>query len=229
MGKERARIAQSVVLAGLLLLSACQSAHSSVFSDECGPPCWRGIRPGSTHMQEALDVAGRFPDLGESGIETTRGSWYIFSRYMEFKLRSGETVDIYMIDDVVALIIFFKPKGIATLGSCAAAFGSPDYAAESTVLGPGLPFLPASDRYHTWFYGIYPSRGIVFGYDSSSAWFGEDLSLHSNTIISDIRFFDVKEYNELLRGGFLIYAEHGFSQDKLHPWKGYGDIHKLYP
>ena len=76
-----------------------------------------------------------------------------------------------------------------------------------------------------WFSAISPKRGVVFGYDTQ-----DSFDLTANTEISYIRYFDVKLYNELYQNNFILgVGPLRIPQDKLHVWKGYGNIKKLYP
>jgi hypothetical protein len=169
-----------------------------------------------------------FPDVDIQSIETIAGSWYIFNNYMTFKLRTNEVVRIYMLNDVVTMIDLSNPRGISSLETYITAFGTPQYAAESRIVGPGIPILP-SDDVHTWFFGLAPSKGIAFGHDTLNVWFGPNYDLGPHTMISDIRFFNPKNYDELLENGFLVDTASRSFSGRLYPWKGFGDIRQLYP
>jgi len=217
-----------VILLLVGLLTACRSTQSPVFSDQCAAPCWRQIEPGKTDSSGALSTIKSFSDIDLRRISIS-GPWNIFSGFIHFELTSGETIRIYMIDGFVVLIDFYNPKGI-TFGDCVDEFGFPEYVAQSSTLGPGLPILPASDAEHIWLNALSPSKGIVYSYDMYNVWFGSNFNLAQNTIISSIRFFDPKQYEKLLENGFLISNDTGgLSPGNLYQWNGYGNINELYP
>jgi hypothetical protein len=208
-----------------MFLEGCQPKKSAVFTNNCVAPCWRQITPGQTNRDSAVNIVDQFGDIDKVGVTKLQDGWNIFSYILSFGLISGEKVEIYVIDDIVARISFSKSDGIASFSECIDAFGDPEYIARSSILGAGPFFLPASSAYHSWMFALSPKKGIVFGYDSYST----NPDLGQKTEISDIQFFDVQKYDQLLENGFLVYSENGFSKNKLQTWKGYGNINELYP
>jgi hypothetical protein len=214
-----------IILTSLFLLSACQLKQSAVFSSQCSAPCWRNIQPGKTSMQDAMKLVKSFPDVNAKTI-ATEGPYYIFNDWIDFSLSSGENVNIYMLDNVVAQIYFSIPKGSITFGKCVEVFGSPEYAMQVPTLGPGEPF--SLDAPHIWFDAIKPSRGVVYGYDTFNAWTGPTFNLTSDAKVVELEFFDPQKYHQLLPN--LISLDPSSEiENSLHPWKGYGDINQLYP
>jgi hypothetical protein len=227
MNKNLFRKICSAMVAGLILLSACQTKQSAVFSSQCSAPCWRNIEPGKTSMQDAMTLVKNFHDVDANTIATAGGPWYIFSNYIEFGLSSGEKVNIFMLDNVVAQIYFSIPKGSITFGMCVEVFGSPEYAMQVPVLGSGGTIFP-SDAPHIWFDAISPSRGVVYGYDTFNAWTGPTFNLTSDTKVVELEFFDPQKYHQLLPN-LISLDPPSEIENSLHPWKGYGDIRALYP
>ncbi len=179
-----------IVFSNLILLAACQP-RSVVFSSECSVPCWRNIQPGKTSMQEAVKLVKNFPDVNAKSIDTAGGPWSIFSDDIEFSLASGEEVDIFMLDNVVAQIYFSIPKGSITFGKCVEIFGSPEYAIQVFMLGPSETIIPLIDAPHYWFEAISPSRGVVYGYDTYNGWASPSFNLTSDTKVVQLQFFVV--------------------------------------
>ncbi len=230
MKKKVSVFIRSVLPTFIFLLSACQFDNSAVFSDECTPPCWRQIEPGETRTTEVKKKVEGFTDVVKESIIVVDKPWYIFSGYIDFSLTTGEEVKVYLLDGVVAMIDFTNQEGIASFEKCIEKFGSPKYALQSKVIGPGLLILPTSNTYHTWFYVLDPQRGIVFGYDTFSV-FGDDLKIAPDTLVSVITFFDVNHLEDLIKTDGLIVGdnEDNLAQEKLSPWVGYGNIDELYP
>jgi hypothetical protein len=216
----------AVFSTSILILSACQTSSSSVFSAQCAAPCWRQIAPGQTKFHDAIDLIDKFQDLSPNDMAVWKPGQpdNIFSDILSFHLTNGEHFTIYAIDGIVALMENDNPTGI-TFEKCIKQFGEPEYATQFSVLGAGSPFFP-SDAEHILFYTLSPKKGVVFGYDTQHS-----FDLKANTKISELSYFDVKLYDELYQNNFIL----GFDpfreipQDKLHAWKGYGDIRSLYP
>ena len=146
----------------ILFSSSCTVTQPPVFSDDCSAPCWRKIEPGKTTLEEALAIVGNMTDVDKETVGTASTNRYIFSGYIDFYLKTGENVNIYLLDDVVSVIEFDRQKGIATFGNCIGEFGDPDFVILTNRLGPGgFPFLPTSAM-HTWFYALNPKKVFHF-------------------------------------------------------------------
>ncbi len=207
----------------LIFLSACQTSESVIFSNLCAAPCWRNIEPGKTTSSEALEMIRKFRDINSASIGVS-GPWSIFSGFVQFTLQTGETIRVYSINDKASLITIYNLNGKLSFGKYVEELGMPEYATQTSVLGPGSPIIPASDAVHIWLFALNPKRGTVFGADVT------DLDLTTETRVSYVRYFDPDVYLELLDNGFLVLTDSGhFSEDKLQIWKGYGNISKLYP
>ncbi|MEW5938548.1 MAG: hypothetical protein AB1750_02700 [Chloroflexota bacterium] len=205
-----------LILAIALFLSSCKSnSQSVVFSDECAIPCWRGITPGETHFQDAVNAVKKFPDY-ESKRSGISDKWNIFSNFIGFYLKTGEDIRVYAIDDVVAVISFSNTRGI-TFKNFAEEFGDPKYVARSTAMGRGPLW---SESPHVWLTAISPEKGVAYNYDTAG-----NLRLTHNRIVVFIDFFDVNLYEKLLNDYFFM----GEEQVELYDWKGYGNIDELYP
>jgi hypothetical protein len=206
------------------MLSACQTTSSSaVFSDQCDAPCWRGIEPGETKFQDAVNLVKKFSDLDSEDIGIS-GPWNIFSDFIDFNLTNGENIRIYAIDDVVTLIDFYTPIGV-TFQECIKVFGDPAYVVQYPKLGAGSSFFP-SDARHIWFSAIDPKKGIVLTYDTENS-----FDLKESTTISNMSYFDIELFDNLYKNNLLINFDplKEIPQSQLHAWKGYGDIRTLYP
>jgi hypothetical protein len=205
------------------MISACQSSQSMVFSNHCSAPCWRDINPGKTSFSDASELIKKFPDIDISSLSVGSSNSFI-----GFYLNSGEHVRVYLLDDVVALITFYNPARI-TFENCIKELGVPEYAVQWSILGSGLPIIPASDAKHTWFAAMNPKKGVFFSYDTYQI-FGKDNNLTPDTNVSEISFFDPIRYLKLFDAGLLLrYPLDNISQDQLYSWNGYGNIDELYP
>jgi hypothetical protein len=214
-----------LIIAIALILSSCKSnSKTVVFFGQCVFPCWRGIDPGETHFQDALNMIKKFPDY-DSKRTSVSDAWNIFSNFIDFELKTGENIRVYAIDDVVVLITFYNPRGI-TFEDCINNFGSPMYAAQYAKLGAGPIYLPMSEGKHVWFAALNPQQGVVFSYDTYG-----NFELKPKATISEISFFDTRLYEKLFENAFIIRFDpaNNFMQEKLYVWKDYGNINELYP
>jgi len=211
----------SVLIASFIKQSQIrQRKESSLFDGECKAPCWRHITPGNTTMQEAYDLISGFSDRGIKKIERTEDLQGLFNAVLSFELSSGIKVYIYAIDDVVALIAFRDDVGIATFGRCVEEFGSPQFAGQSCNC--------SSEEAHIFFTALIPQRGISYYFDRYT-YFGPKKTVSRRSVVTGIRYFDIKYYETLLQHGRILFSETGYDENDLHPWVGYGNIFELYP
>ncbi|MBP6178444.1 MAG: hypothetical protein KA473_09110 [Anaerolineales bacterium] len=213
-----------LVLMSLFAVSSCQSIRPAVFSEQCSAPCWRNIKPGETQFQDAVDLIKRFPDLNPKDIGIGHPG-NIFSDGVVFRLTNGDEIRIYAVDNIVALIDYYSPNGVA-IEECIKVFGEPEFAVQYSKLSSGgLPVVPSSSQY-IWFTAINPSQGTAITYETANS-----FDLDAGTKISIFSYFDVGSFDELYKSNVLISFDPlgEVPQDKLHVWKGYGDIRILYP
>jgi hypothetical protein len=78
--RMKLRIAIPIVMVLVLFIAACAPTpplrndkylhdDSFVSDDPCGPPCWRGITPGETSWEEALQIINDDPTLAEPEVQ----------------------------------------------------------------------------------------------------------------------------------------------------------------
>lgn len=214
----------SFVILLLIILNIRANPHF-IWQSDCAAPCWRQINPGKTNFTSAVAIVEKFPDLRYQDSVEILNEWNIFSKRIFFTLKSGETIRIYFIDDVVAKISLTNKRGLSSFSDCIKIFNYPENVSRSSLLGPGSFFLPASSAIHEWFFAIYPNRGIGYGFDMYKA----GTRLKESTSVTDLYFFDINMYQLLLSKGFLVYSDSDYRESSLQPWKGYGDINELYP
>lgn len=207
---------RSVFLACLLLLSACQSSQSVIFSTQCIAPCWRNIEPGETHFQDAVNKIKIFSDYDSKGAAITH-SWGIYSDVMDFGLVGGEDISVLAIDNIVALINFHNPQSVP-LETCINASGSSVDVIQTTYSG--------GDAIQRWFFAVNPSTGISCGLQIVG-----NPTIEANTNIDIINFFDPGDYQRLYNAQQLVIANSDSYPvpGQFYKWIGYGNIDQLYP
>lgn len=221
-------LAAILFVALLFVVYSLNSKPIGLLSNGCKIPCWRQITPGKTHITEALNTIKKFSDVELGTIDTNKGAWNIYSDIVYFNLSSSEKVEIYLVDDVVAVISFSNPNGLIRLDECIKQFGDPEYATRTSLLSRDVPFF-WGETYHSWFFAITPLKGVLYGYDTYGFWSKKRGSIIPDAMVTDISFFDTKLYEKLLNSDTLIPNIEDLSKRNLYLWKGYGDIKKLYP
>ncbi len=228
MSKNSGLVRIVVLISICITISACQNNLSTLFSDTCKVPCWRKIQPGLSTEDETNALLAGFTDI--EGNKTWRNGDSNSSNYsISFELSDGTNGTIYMIDGVVALLLFSKADGIATIDNCLQEFGDPEYVVQSSVMGFGLP-LGATSAWHTWFYGLNTKNGTAFGFDTYR-YFGKKVEITPKTRVTVVEFYDPHSFEDLLSKGLIVNKEVSVDIpiENLYLWDGYGNIDTLYP
>jgi hypothetical protein len=207
-------------------LSGCKPKTSIVFPEECSAPCWREIVSGKTSKMDALSTIKSFPDIDMNDFHVRENSDTVFSNIIVFKLKGGEIVRIYLINDIVVLINLEPLNGTVTVQDCVQKFGTPEFIALSTIFGSGIP-IGATSAEHILFYGINIQKGILLGGDTYK-WFSSQANITPKTGVFVVDFFDPQTFDVLLENDVLVNSIKGYSRAELVSWKGYGNVTKLY-
>ncbi len=173
-----------------------------VLSQEpCGPPCFHGMRPGVTTMEEAppsledacfpleLEVASAAGGMQELRCNGGNGRAFVSGR-------PGETV----------FEIIVAPAAVITLGEMVARYGPPD-----SIQPVSLSNASADRKTWTWYW--------LLGYDRLQTLVnvipphqpGGAYTFGPETIIHDF-WYETADYYQLRANG----------QEPVQPWKGYG-------
>lgn len=217
-----------LILLITIITSSCSTKNPIVLSNQCKAPCWRQIEPGKTTAEEALKLIQSFPDLNNKSVSLS-DSWNIFSGFVGFKLKTGEVIRVYSIDNNVVSITFESSTGLLTVGDLISEFGEPTYIYPENILGSGPLIIPASDSLHLWINLIYPKKGISVSYDSNDSYLFPDKSITKETKIKYLEYFDVNQYDQLFKLEYGSDYEDKSIKELLYPWKGYGNVEELYP
>ncbi|HZU87177.1 MAG TPA: hypothetical protein VFF78_06815 [Anaerolineaceae bacterium] len=211
-----------LILLGLLL-GGCASAQSSLLLEDtnCAPPCWRGITPGQTSKEEALQILTAMDEVKpDSVIVAPLSERYPESISATFREAKERIVVLYLRQGKVAALAFWGESG--TAAQAVDFFGLPEVVV--AVFGQAEP------PYLVYSY-LYPGRGIRFGYRQDNTACAAQAELRRDAVLGAVIYFDPGEFSALLSEGEL-----GLGIRKLEtlaaravPWTGFGWIEAFSP
>jgi hypothetical protein len=194
----------------------------SILDDsQCELPCWKGITPGETSHEEALQIVKGLDGIDAESIAVINLPWEIFNKRIWFYLYKDSSLTkeqtdgaLYFIDDkVVALLL--QRNIVRSFGDMVESVGEPETIISKPFVGGGNVVM-----------AILPSKGIRFEFFAKPS-----DELQPETEIDNVMFFDTKYYEDLLESGMFSLGEYGASDTRkiMYPWKGYGNLQELYP
>jgi hypothetical protein len=175
--------------------------------DPCAPPCWQGITPNETRLEDALELLNQLPFVKK--IEQHGGEnifiWFTtdtlsYSGSLSFQKEPPYTIE--------RIHLSVKP---VQLGEIIAAYGEPSYVSVSTerVLIPEGG--PGSDPYFYRFKILYVEQGFMISYSDFTPidYIGAEQMLESMVLFGNSSQVPLDEDLKQIWDGTLI------------PWQGY--------
>ncbi len=210
----------------LFMMSGCTPAVSPVIANTtCEAPCWRNIRPGFTTKEELISILNIIPEVDSEDILIHSEGYKIFDSIVSIQLTEDIEIDIYVINNVVADIIF-SGKNLATFEQAVEKYGEPVYILNISAMAEGFLF---GDALHGYIMALLPKKGIVYGYDTYYVPKSTRENIAPETELSWIYFFDNARYEELLDAGmFSMSTPAELARNSMRPWMGYGSLEELY-
>lgn len=175
--------------------------------DSCPPPCWEGIIPQETTLEEALEVLNQHPFITK--ITSSEPRRLRFLLIVDKKEVNGSLTFQEEPPYTVQQIDFALYS--LTLGEVIAAYGEPSYVLVSTKATP-LPDDPNDGGRAFWIGVVYPELGFVAGGDGG--FFGKSQKLDGMT------FFGIPFELPLDDRMKRIFGRMTDSYE-LIPWQGY--------
>jgi hypothetical protein len=197
-------------LFGLLLVS-CKPKPPGIFENlTCEPPCWEDISPGVTTKNDALVILSKIRAIDQPINHTQPVPG--FDEEIDFTLYKdiNKMGFIDILNDRVTMIGFGYNRMGITLQEAIKLFGMPQ----------SILIVHTGEIYSATF--VDPQKGIEFGYyfryNATEIMPGDE--------ISDIAFFDPKQYQLFLDTGYFSYHQMNGDETikRMRPWKGYGSI-----
>ena len=181
-----------------VIIGCAKTQDRYILGDEnCNPPCWMGIKPGETSINEARKILERL----ENEKLTINQSEFGLNGKIDDRFYS-----IYAIDNIAEVVNLSLSRKTKTR-DLLAIFGEPSYAV-------------ISDINHGYFIAqlLYPDEGIVLLLSSSAV--GFEVNPRDPVIkVQFVRPTDIESLANLLYG-HILYAD----MDSVKEWRGYGSI-----
>ena len=192
--------------------ASCRGPLVSAMEDsECSPPCWRGIVPGATSVEEAKHLLASMADVDPQTVVADEGISFRFtgqvSEYSADLRASGGTITmiVFSIDRRLPLQRVLAISGNPSL-VCAASWWS-DHRWLSVDL-------------------VNPEDGIIVSYHRDRFPVeGETATIAADDLVDAVTFFDPMAYRELLSASRLTQVPARTADVCLTPWSGYGTFH----
>lgn len=196
---------------GVLAMAAagCTTTWTSALEDSnCVPPCWRGINPGATTLEEAKEAISSMVDVDHRSLVSGDGVSFRFSRQV-----GEQSADLEVKQGIITSITFRMGQTIR-LQQLLAITGEPSLVCAASWW---------SD--HRWLTVdmLDPLSGFALSFRDD--WFRTEAS--TTTITGDepvdtVVFFNPSEYTDLLKNGHLTQAPATADAQCLTQWNGFG-------
>ena len=185
----------------------------------CPAPCWRGIRPGETSLNETLAILSKMRDIPSPPFSPEAPPFPQFDNELMFSIfnSTGPNVYMYFHADKIEVIGFELHLNL-TVGEAIRAFGNPE---SILVLNTGA------------FYKVVllnPQTGWAVGYDYNGLIPFAQSQISPRTSLTSAIMFDPDALQRLIDSGILSsYSLTGEETGTaLRPWAGYGIIGEKY-
>jgi len=198
----------------LCFLVACTSSRSAIFEqgEKCPPPCWYGIAPGQTSLQEANTILKSIPAVNLTSIE----NWSVLqpNDSIKFRFLSGfreSDGDFFSQAGIVEAISFgFKPKTLK-LSDVLLEWGSPDQYIAIYYSKAEIPYLVTSI--------IYSKQGIILN-SIRNMRPDEIPKFESDFSLQGVWYTDPVSVTSPLKNGTINALNDQDLLDGLKPWVG---------
>lgn len=202
------------------ILAACSLLPSAIFEKEgCSPPCWNGIIPGQTSLQEINAKLISIPVVDAKSIKAM------------FMLKPDDSIDfhflpgvreiggrVYSQDGVVQAISFLPKSNTLSLAESLQEWGTPDQYISIYYSKAEIPYLVTNI--------IYTKQGIIL--NSGGDMRPEEVPIFENSYpIQVIYYVNPDLIPFLLKNGSLNALTDQDMKDGLKPWTGLGKIDYL--
>lgn len=185
-------------------------------SEECSPPCWNGIEPGTTKSWEVYAILEQprsvnkdsiMADYGRNNEELTEIYWF-FQRPVEDSAGS-----IYFEDDRVIAINILTVNSL-NLDDLFEKLGQPEKYWTEIGHGENREFVEVTL--------LYPTNGylasVIIDIESDV----NHVEIQGTTPVFRVTYFAPEMYQELLGTQILIDKPASTRTDAFQPWAGFG-------
>jgi hypothetical protein len=228
---KKAKYFNLFLLAPILLVTGCVKTDikggTTLLNDNtCTPPCWNSLVPGKTSVNDTFTILSQLVQVKQDSVASQDSGK--FQQEATFLFNSGEKVKLIFQNDTLIYLEFFYPGQQAymniTLRQLIDEFGEPD----SIIRADGF----SGDCLVAHFISLDNEKGIAYDFIENPICLNllSIKKISPSTHISELYYYAPEYFDELIDNGDI---SDGFftSQDVnklIQPWKGYGNIEKLY-
>ena len=227
----RVRRSRAILALGLILMLGLASLYlsyrlgifaepdRSILTDEpCAAPCWYGITPGVSDLEEVRQSLATNPHVDQASIREQQGTGDMVQvDWLERGLFSGLGL-LSLRNDVVERIDL-RMRYKITLGQVVEKYGPPEKVAAWYARAAGT-------AYYIRLY--YPSKGLLFLVDTRprASPLGDTDVITEDMVITDVLYFAPTSIEDLLLSDLIpIGNEKGpHMLERLQDWPGFGPI-----
>jgi hypothetical protein len=210
----------SFLILAMCIFAACKPLPSAIFqSESCLPPCWNGITPGQTSLQDIDSKVKSIPVVDVKSIKTR--SILQANDSLEFKflpLLREDGGRIYSQDGVVQAISFSPKPGNLLLPEALQKWGLPDQYSSIYYSYVETPYLVTII--------IYVKKSIIL-INIRDMRVDEVPKFDKDFRIESVWFTNPTSTNAPLENGLIDTLNRQDLLDSLKPWTGLGEIQYL--
>lgn len=195
----------------IILLTSCKKNIRPYFENSsCSLPCWNGITPGQTGVEEAKRILMEDLELQDVGVGDASWGENGYTIHTDFDRKQG--LEIYIQNSTVTAIWITDTNLIGL-----------NMSVQDVIDLYGYPESIYVTQYSGWsFYGyqinlFYPSNSMVILVRNGSS--DGCINIDKNTSISGVILMPEEEYMEFMISYVDDFGYFDFS--KTSPWEGY--------
>lgn len=196
-----------------LLICGCSSSYKLITNPNCSPPCWNGMTPGRTTVEE---VKESFPFTKEVRDDETGWAMNLhgYSDYFIWSyLGNRITGQMGFHDHVLSQITIFGQLDLS-LQKAISFFGTPESIAVSESIISNLHKQARMVNI------LFPEDGVSLMFYSYNMTI---IRLRPNTDIISVSYVDPSHFRETLEERITQISPSDF-MDRYFPWQGYIDM-----
>jgi hypothetical protein len=222
------QIYSGLIVSLIWMLSGCRTPMTSILTSDCQAPCWNGIVPGVTSKEDLLHILPTISAIDPKSIDiVSPNPSSIYDNLVVSKALTGEKITIALADDKVISISISGNLNVS-FGGAIEKYGEPEYILVFGMIGRGFLW---SDSIHTIVHAISPSKGIMFGYDTSEAGRKWHSEIGPGVKLDSVYYFNPDDFVRLADAKAFSAGNANAKETKaaMIPWSGYGKIGEKYP
>lgn len=207
----------NIMITIIWFLASCSSKPSTIITDtSCLPPCWQGITPGLSTVQEVLSILPNVPGVDPKSIVDASTVIYDTSIYCLFERNARDIGGrIYFKNNVVAAIDIAPKDKALTFRDAVDKLGSPENV---------LAVYSKGEREWLSIFIIYQSKGFALLDNIVPFHKGEHAEIKASRPVVAVYYFDPVLFDELMTNSIIANWESNIIQKGMQPWTGFGEI-----